>query len=716
MVIRGLLHIASLLLLLTPLPLAAATLDDEMEAYLRVVAVSGREEPAAAFVTQRLAGLPVSRDALGNVVLTLGSGAPRRLVTCPLDEPGYVVSRILEDGYLRLVPSGNALLGTLWDQSHEGQVVVVGGSQGWRAGAVALPSVHLQQAPPPAGEPAPFTIYDAYVDVGAESAAEVAEMGIRLLDPVALARRPVRLPGAPGELVAGPSARAKGACLALIDAARRLGGTPGSGTTVFAWTAGDLLNPAALAHVAGERGPFDEVLQISRAFEWDDQGRPQAIPGPGGLLAAGQLPPALSRVRMAPPPQPGGFGGRPDWGQARVGFLALPGLYPGTPVETVAVDDVRRLADTLVELSGSTAAPSNDLPPLPAPEPLLQSDEHAETSKLLGALIARYGVSGAEGPVREEIRKHLPSWARPVSDAEGNLRVTFGKEDSKEHVLLVAHMDEVGFRVAEVLPDGRLRLQTRGGLLQTAWEAHAALVHGEKGPVPAVFEPRQDWRSAERRNLQGPLTAWMGTTSAQETAALGITAGSTVTMPKGMLRIGRHRVVARSFDDRSGSTALLLALRRIDPARIRKRVTVAWSAQEEVGLVGAEALARDLPDLTRVHPVDTFVSSDSPVETRRFAYAPLGKGMVLRTMDNAYLAPRELIDRYAAFASRHRIPFQYGFTGGASDGVAFLRQGVVMLPFSWPGRYSHSPVETADLRDLEALTRLVTAVIEDSEE
>lgn len=708
-------RLAPLLLLLLPVPLAATTLGDEMEAYLQVVAVSGREEPAAAFVAQRLAGLTVSRDALGSVVLTLGSGAPRRLVTCPLDEPGYVVSRILEDGYLRLVPSGNALLGTLWDQSHEGQVVVVGGSQGWRAGAVALPSVHLRQAPPPAGEPTPFTIYDAYVDVGAESAAEVAEMGIRLLDPVALVRRPVRLPGG---LLAGPSARVKGACLALVDAARRLGKTPGSGTVVFAWTAGDLLNQAALAHVARERGPFDEVLQISRGFEWDDQGRPQPIPGPGGLLAAGQLPPALSRVLMVPPSLPGGFGGRPDWGQARVGFLALPGLYAGTPVETVAIDDVRRLADALLETAGSAAALSagaNDLPPLPTQEPLLQSEEHAETSKLLGSIIARYGVSGAEGPVREEIVRHLPAWARPTTDAAGNLRVTFGKEDSKEHVLLVAHMDEVGFRVAEVLPDGRLRLQVRGGLLQTAWEAHAALVHGDRGPVPAVFEPRQDWRSSERRNLQGAsLTAWVGTSAAEETAALGIAVGSTVTMPKGMLRIGRHRVVARSFDDRSGSTALLLALRQIDPARIRnKKVTVAWSVQEEVGLVGAEALARDLPDLTRVHPVDTFVSSDSPVETQRFAYAPLGKGMVLRTMDNAYLAPRELIDRYAALASRHRVPFQYGFTGGASDGVAFLGQGVTMLPFSWPGRYSHSPIETADLRDLEALIRLVTAVIQE---
>jgi len=33
-----------------------------------------------------------------------------------------------------------------------------------------------------------------------------------------------------------------------------------------------------------------------------------------------------------------------------------------------------------------------------------------------------------------------------------------------------------------------------------------------------------------------------------------------------------------------------------------------------------------------------------------------------------------------------------------------------MLPLSWPGRYSHSPVEVADLRDVEALVRLIVAL------
>jgi hypothetical protein len=144
----------SLFILLVSAPLGAATLGEEVEAALQVVSVSGREEPAADFILGRLRGLPASRDALGNVVLTAGSGEPRRLVACALGEPGFVVSAIRDDGYLRVVPAGDGLNGALWTQSHEGNTVVIGGAAGWRPGAVVLPSVHLQQGVTPIREPA----------------------------------------------------------------------------------------------------------------------------------------------------------------------------------------------------------------------------------------------------------------------------------------------------------------------------------------------------------------------------------------------------------------------------------------------------------------------------------------------------------------------------------------------------------------------------------
>lgn len=693
--------LAGLLFLSLLSPIRAVTLDDEVQSFLQIPAVSGREDAAADFIAGRLRG--AQRDALGNVVLTVGSGEPRRLVACGLGEPGLIVSAIREDGWLRVVPVGEDLTGSLWMQSFEGQTVVIGGSRGWRAGAVVLPSVHLQQTGG-GGREKPFSVEDLYIDVGAESASEVAEMGIRLIDPVALIRRPSKLAGG---LVSAPAAATKGACIALADAARRY--QSGEGTVVFAWVTSDRLNRSGLQHAFQKLGPFREAILLDAGFGWEDvkdgEPIPKPLPLPGsGPIGAGDLPPALAKVAAAPHVK-----GNLRVENTRVGHLGLAARYPGTPVETISLRDVKALSDALLTALGGKAGTETAVPPLPAPPEITEPNEgHEEAARLLGSLISRYGVSGAEVPVREEVLRSLPAWARPETDAKGNVTVTVGS--GGEPLLFVAHMDEVGFRVTEILADGRLRLENRGGLIRSVWEAQAALVHGDKGSVPAVFEPREDWRTAEKWAVPNPLTVYLGVSSAKEAEDLGIRVGSTVTMPKRMLRIGRHRVLARSFDDRVGSTALLLALKQIDPAKLHRRVTFAWSVEEEVGLNGARALAERMMDLREVHPVDTFVSSDSPIESKRFADARLGQGLVIRAMDNGYLAPRPLIDRFRTLAERNGIPVQIGFTGGATDGIPFLAEGPAMLPFSWPGRYSHSPIEVADLRDLEALVKLIVAV------
>ncbi len=207
--------------------------------------------------------------------------------------------------------------------------------------------------------------------------------------------------------------------------------------------------------------------------------------------------------------------------------------------------------------------------------------------------------------------------------------------------------------------DGRLHLQKRGGLLAPVWEAQAALVHGDHGPIPPSSSPARTGALRVISHTPGSLTAYLGVTLPARRRRSASRAGSTVTMPKRMFRLGPNRVLARSFDDRVGATALLLALARIDPAQLKRPVIFAWSVGEEVGLDGAKVLAERFKDLAEVHAVDTFVSSDSPIESKRFAEARLGAGAVLRAMDNGYLAPRELIDRFLGLASRHQIPSRW---------------------------------------------------------
>lgn len=696
--------------MISPTVARSATLTQEVAEFLQAVSLTGYETFAAHAIRQQLSGLPVSEDVLGNLTVRFGSDRPRRLVACSLDEPGYVVSHIRDDGYLQVSRVGRRPRSALWDQSHEGQPVVIVTRQGLVPGAVGTTSIHL--ASEHVAVDAPFRLEQAYVDVGAATGQEVQALGIRLLDPVALWRQPVLLPG---DFLAAPSAQTRAACIALVRAAHQAAHTIGPGTVVFAWTVLAGLGQRGLGHVVRQYGPFEEVFLLSDGFGWQSsagQWLPTALPALGsGPLAAGEVATALPQTTMTPHTEPptAPFTGALPWGTARIGYLGLPAHYRETPVELIAMRDVARLVETLVLAAGSRPVMSEPTALLPESLPRLvgQSGEEA-TVQLLGELIAPYGVSGAEGPVREQIRALLPAWAQPRTDVKGNLLVTFGS--GSEHVVFVAHLDEVGFHISAIGEAGRLVLRPQGGLAPSLWEAQAALVHTPGGARPAIIEPRRDWHTATRRTPPEPLTAFMGATSRQAVEALQVQVGHTVTMPKRLLRLGTHRVLARSLDDRIGCTALLLALRHLQASTVLRRLTFAWVVEEEIGLLGSQALAATLPDVTRVYAVDTFVSSDAPLESPRFAWAPLGHGAVLRAMDGGTVVPRRIIDEVLALAQAHSIPVQYGMTGGQNDGVAFATYGVPHVPLAWPGRYSHSPVEVADLRDIDALVRLIVAL------
>lgn len=349
---------------------------------------------------------------------------------------------------------------------------------------------------------------------------------------------------------------------------------------------------------------------------------------------------------------------------------------------------------------------------LAATSPLwAQSPTLTEARDVLARLVEAYGVSGREAPVRETVIRLLPDWANPTIDSAGNVLVRVGQ--GAPLVVFVAHMDEIGFEVTAFREDGRLDLRTRGGFTLSLFEGEPALVHTARGIVPAVFAVRDSVGPAPRRTPP-PLRVDPGTGSRAGTEQLGIRPGDTVTMPKQFVSLAGSRATGRSFDDRVGCAAQILALRRLDPRRIRHSVLFIFSTREEIGLEGARFAAQHLAGErpARVHALDTFVSADAPLEIKTFADAPLGRGAVARAVDNSSVTPPALLDSLVALARAQRIALQVGTTNGGNDGSTFTRYGVPDVAIGWPLRYSHSPAEVMDLRDLVALAEITRAIAE----
>ena len=71
------------------------------------------------------------------------------------------------------------------------------------------------------------------------------------------------------------------------------------------------------------------------------------------------------------------------------------------------------------------------------------------------------------------------------------------------------------------------------------------------------------------------------------------------------------------------------------------------------------------------------------------------------------MVPLKYVDRVVELAKENGIAAQYGVTGGGNDGSVFTRFGAVDVALGWPLRYSHSPGEVIDTRDLDALGKAV---------
>jgi putative aminopeptidase FrvX len=76
----------------------------DLPALSRIPAVPGYEQALAGAIEHALAaqGLHPNTDNFHDVWATVGSGSPHRLIVAAIDRPGYVVSGVTPQGYLRV--------------------------------------------------------------------------------------------------------------------------------------------------------------------------------------------------------------------------------------------------------------------------------------------------------------------------------------------------------------------------------------------------------------------------------------------------------------------------------------------------------------------------------------------------------------------------------------------------------------------------------------
>src|SRR6266576_955648 len=433
----------------------------------QVPAVSGYEQPLIEELRAELRPLSPKTDNVGNLWVTFGSGSPQRLLVTPVDEPGYVVSEITPDGYLRVQRLPQAAPNPVFDTLHFAQTIWVMTRSGKKVpGVFAGLSIHLQPArvnPPKMNHPD-----EMYVDLGATGAADVHAAGVDLLDPIALQRKwfPV---GQGGE--AGAAAGDRFGCTVLSQLLERIKDAKAKGTTTVAfltqqWTGGRGLN-----RLLEETKP-DEMIFVGRMATGGKSvaraGTAALTPGDGVLLGVEDASAPLSafpgeikaiaeadgeRVTAvsASLPRIAGYA-KPNAFPERFAQFGIPTLWPVTPGESISSGDsgnLERLLEAYLQVPKSTTGG------------LRGGSGGGTTISDLKALVDAYGASGHEENVRKVVLNRLdPRLQKEAeTDADGNLILHLGdrKPDAKSpRIAFVAHMDEIGYEVKKIENDGRL--------------------------------------------------------------------------------------------------------------------------------------------------------------------------------------------------------------------------------------------------------------------
>jgi putative aminopeptidase FrvX len=338
----------------------------------------------------------------------------------------------------------------------------------------------------------------------------------------------------------------------------------------------------------------------------------------------------------------------------------------------------------------------------------------------LAELTALHAPSGSEQPVIVRLRDYFTPLVDAIDiDHMGNLTATREGPEGAPHIVVSAHADEIGAMVASVEPDGFLRLLPVGGVQARLLEGRAVWVGGQPGVIGArsghLTPDEEHGKPASMKDLYVDL----GVDSATEVEALGIRVGDPVVVISELRNLAGSRVAGKGIDNRASCVALLHLLRHLRDRPLPCRLTALVAVQEEVGLRGATvAFTRLRPDLAIV--LDTFPAAGTP-DTRNIAYtARIGQGALITPSSashgHGFLLPRAARNAIIAAAQRAGVPYQLAVIsggGGVTDAAAahLAAGGIATLEIKLPRRYSHSPVEVLDLRDLAGVISLVEELI-----
>ncbi len=326
---------------------------------------------------------------------------------------------------------------------------------------------------------------------------------------------------------------------------------------------------------------------------------------------------------------------------------------------------------------------------------------------LIKTLTAVRGISGREKPVADKLLTLIaPLTDKCYTDAMGSLIAVkngVAPDGERRKIMLVAHMDEIGFLATYIEDSGAIRVQAIGGInFAAAAFTNVVFDNGVKG----ILVPETGCAAADYK--QERFYVDIGAKDKKE-AERKVSIGASCALEGGVTRLCGRRVAGRPLDDRVGCAVLVKIAEKLKDMPVKDDVYFVFSVQEEVGLRGSKTAAFAIsPDIGLAYDVtgtgDT--AGAKPMACR------VGDGAAIKLKDSSVICDSALCAELAEVAKKNDIKHQFEILAAGGTDTAAMQMtgmGARVAALSVPTRYIHSGVELLDANDADACVDLTVA-------
>jgi len=330
-------------------------------------------------------------------------------------------------------------------------------------------------------------------------------------------------------------------------------------------------------------------------------------------------------------------------------------------------------------------------------------------------LTEKFAVLGREKDMIRVILSHFPKCYKKIIDQNGNLIFSIEPKDYKKHILIDAHLDQIGLIVTKVFDDGFLKVAPCGGIDARVLPGALVKIYSDfdktfDGIVTSTPPHLANDKKSDNFPKISEIFIDTGLNLKKENSNL-IKPGDLVSFINKPQELLNKNITAPGLDNNAGVAALIYCAQNLSKniEKLKIKVSFLFSTGEEITGVGAKTAAFS------VSPDEAISVDTSFADQKNVSEDKCGKLTCGPMIGISPILSKKMSQSLINIAKKQKIPYQLEImsekTGTNADDIVISKCGIPTALVSIPLRYMHTPVEIINIEDVKNTAKLLASYI-----